>query len=179
MTQPFEELDADSVDKFVEESARSIAGVTRLFKDKALHQIVAVAEKVKQQLDKFKPNLPLMVALRKKGMKQRHWKAITDAVGFEVNPNVEGFNFQQCLNMGLLKSVDACVDIGERASKQFNIETMLKDMWKIWQDINFDLTPYKTSSIIRGYDEIQIILDEHLVNTQAIQFSAFKKPFEE
>lgn len=56
---------------------------------------------------------------------------------------------------------------------------MLKDMWKIWDDINFDLAPYKTSSIIRGYDEIQIILDEHLVNTQAIQFSAFKKPFEE
>ena len=54
---------------------------------------------------------------------------------------------------------------------------MLKDMWKIWEDINFDLAPYKTSSIIRGYDEIQIILDEHLVNTQAIQFSAFKKPF--
>lgn len=48
MTQPFEELDADSIDKFVEQSARSIAGVTRLFKDKALHQIVAVAEKVKQ-----------------------------------------------------------------------------------------------------------------------------------
>ena len=36
---------------------------------------------------------------------------------------------------------------------------MLKDMWKIWEDINFDLAPYKTSSIIRGYDEIQIILD--------------------
>ena len=41
----------------------------RLFKDKALHQIVAVAEKVKQEMDKFKPNLPLMVAIRKKGMR--------------------------------------------------------------------------------------------------------------
>jgi dynein heavy chain len=57
---------------------------------------------------------------------------------------------------------------------------MLKGMWKTWEDINFDLAPYKSISyIIRGYDEIQIILDEHLVNTQAIQFSAFKKPFEE
>lgn len=55
---------------------------------------------------------------------------------------------------------------------------MLKEMWKIWEDINFDLTPYKSGTfIIRGYDDIQAILDEHIVNTQVIQFSAFKKPF--
>ena len=48
MAQPFAELDADFVEKFVDESVRSIAGVMRLFKEKALHQIVGVAEKVKQ-----------------------------------------------------------------------------------------------------------------------------------
>lgn len=51
-------------------------------------------------------------------------------------------------------------------------------MWKIWEDVNFDLTPYKNTFIVRGYDDIQAILDEHIVNTQMIQFSAFKKPFE-
>jgi hypothetical protein len=30
---------------------------------------------------------------------------------------------------------------------------MLKEMWRIWDGINFDLTPYKsTTFIIRGYD---------------------------
>lgn len=53
-------------------------------------------------------------------------------------------------------------------------------MWGIWEGINFDLVPYKSNTfIIRGYDEIQAMLDEHIVNTQVIQFSAFKKPFEE
>lgn len=56
---------------------------------------------------------------------------------------------------------------------------MLKEMWKIWEGINFDLTAYKSNTyIIRGYDDIQAVLDEHIVNTQVIQFSAFKKPFE-
>lgn len=46
--------------------------------------------------------------------------------------------------------------------------------------MNFDLSPYKSNTfIIRGYDDIQAMLDEHIVNTQVIQFSAFKKPFEE
>lgn len=48
-----------------------------------------------------------------------------------------------------------------------------------WEDINFQILQYKTSHIIRGYDEIQVELDEHIVNTQAMQFSPFKKPFEE
>lgn len=36
-----------------------------------------------------------MVALRKKGMKDRHWKQISDKVGFKVDPKeyVEGFTF--------------------------------------------------------------------------------------
>ena len=44
------------------------------FKDKGMKQIVEVGDKVKTEMDKFKPNLPLMVALRKDGMKDRHWK---------------------------------------------------------------------------------------------------------
>lgn len=56
---------------------------------------------------------------------------------------------------------------------------MLDSMQLKWEDINFQILQYKTSHIIRGYDEIQVELDEHIVNTQAMQFSPFKKPFEE
>lgn len=56
---------------------------------------------------------------------------------------------------------------------------MLDSMSAKWAQIKFQVIPYKTSFIIRGYDEIQIDLDEHIVNTQAMQFSPFKKPFEE
>jgi dynein heavy chain len=71
------------------------------------------------------------------------------------------------------------VEVGERAAKEYQIETMLNEMEHKWEDINFQILPYKTSFIIRGYDEIQIDLDEHIVNTQAMQFSPFKKPFED
>ena len=53
-------------------------------------------------------------------------------------------------------------------------------MMRAWEDINFDCVPYKSITfIIRGYDDIGAVLDEHIVNTQAMQFSPFKKPFEE
>lgn len=73
MDNPFNSIDANAAEKFVEESVRAIVSANRYFKDKAMNQIVAIGEKVKSEMDKFKPNLPLMVALRKDGMKDRHW----------------------------------------------------------------------------------------------------------
>ena len=46
---------------------------------------------------------------------------------------------------------------------------MLSSMMKAWEDINFDVGPYKNISfIIRGYDEIGAVLDEHIINTQTM-----------
>ena len=57
-----------------------------------------------------------MVALRKKGMQERHWSQISSKVGFEVLPG-EGFTFSKALDMGLMNHSDVCVEIGERAAK--------------------------------------------------------------
>ena len=55
----------------------------------------------------------------------------------------------------------------------------LNEMEKMWQGINFNLLAYKNTYLIKNYDEIQQVLDQHIVNTQSMQFSPFKKPFEE
>lgn len=73
MDNQFSSIDANSAERFVEESFRNIVTANKYFKDRSMSQIVAIGEKVKAEMDKFKPNLPLMVALRKDGMKERHW----------------------------------------------------------------------------------------------------------
>lgn len=52
-----------------------------------------------------------MVSLRKKGMVERHWKQISDKVGFEIAPG-EGFTFNKVLQMGLMNNVDVCIEVG-------------------------------------------------------------------
>lgn len=34
--------------------------------------------------------------------------------------------------MGLLAHVETCVDVGEKAEKEFNIENMLAEMYEKW-----------------------------------------------
>ncbi len=99
-----------------------------------------------------------MVALRKKGMQKRHWDQISAKVGFTVEPT-EGFTFAKVLEMGLMKNSDVCVEIGERAAKEYNIEMGLNEMETIWKGINFTLMPYKSTFLIKNYDDIQQILD--------------------
>ena len=71
-----------------------------MFRDKELPGILKIAESIKSDVELFKPFVPLAMAMRTDGMKERHWNMISEKVGFEVKPH-EGFTFNHCLEMGL------------------------------------------------------------------------------
>lgn len=77
-------------------------------------------------------------------MKDRHWEAISEKVGFEVKP-YEGFTFNHCIEMELQKFTDQIVDIGDRAGKEYNIETTLAKMKFAWENVEFLLLPFKNT----------------------------------
>lgn len=69
----FKTIDAVTAERFVEDSTRLLNGVCRFFKERNIPGVFQIANTVKKELDEFKPKVPLMVALRKPGMMQRHW----------------------------------------------------------------------------------------------------------
>jgi len=55
-------------------------------------------------LDEFRPKVPLLLALRKKGMTERHWNLVSAAMGIidpPLRPN-EDFTFAKALELGLM-----------------------------------------------------------------------------
>lgn len=89
----WEDLSPNEVEEEFENSLKVINQVFRFFRDReGLKDIFKIAEDMKGKIDEFKPIVPLAVYLRKDGMATRHWDEITEKVGFEVNPNLEGFN---------------------------------------------------------------------------------------
>jgi len=93
----------------------------------------------------------------------------------------EGFTFNHVLEQQLFKWVDDIVDIGDRAGKEYTIEMNMNKMRADWETIHFNLIPFKKTNTytVTGYDDALALLDEHQLLTQAMQFSPFKKPFEE
>ena len=54
-------------------------------------------------------------------------------------------------------------------------------MEKEWENVAFDILPYKETGtyIIRTSEDTSQLLDDHIVMTQSMSFSPFKKPFED
>lgn len=50
-----------------------------------------------------------------------------------------------------------------------------------WENVEFDVSPYKSTGtyMLKASDETSQQLDDHIVMTQAMAFSPFKKEFEE
>jgi dynein heavy chain len=83
-----------------------------------------------------------------------------------VNPK-EGFKFSDCMEMKLTDFTDIVVDIGEKAGKEYNIETNMSKMKAEWVNIEFVLKPFKNTGYftVAGFDEAMTALDEHIVLT--------------
>lgn len=91
--EPFDEIDANKVETLVEDSSKSISAAIRFFRDKdELRKILKIAEDMRTSIDDFKPEVPILMALRTEGMKDRHWETLSTKIGFEVKP-YEGFTY--------------------------------------------------------------------------------------
>jgi dynein heavy chain len=135
---------------------------------------------IKDQIEDFKPNIPLIQALRNPGMRNRHWEMLTEELKLPVRPKKD-LTFKKCLEMGFAKHIDKISKVAEIAGKEYTIEQALDKMEGEWKSVKFDVLPYKQTGtfIIKASDEISQMLDDHIVMTQSMTFSPFKKAFEE
>lgn len=174
---PLTNVDGDSVERTVTDMYKTIVKSVRVFAE--IEAVQEVAIQIKEQIEEFRPLIPLLLSLRNPGMRQRHWDALKDATGMDI-VMTPILTFQDCLNMGIAEHIDKLVDIGDEASKEYNVEHTLEKMMEEWQNCKMELTPYKDTGtyIMKISEDIQQMLDDHLVLTQQISFSPFKGPFE-
>ena len=154
------------VEELVDNAKKTMAQVQRFFRDKELPGILKIAEGIKDAVEEFAPWVPIVIALRTEGMQDRHWEQLSSRIGFELKP-YEGFNFQKVMEMNLLDKAEDIVDIGERAGKEYNIETSMAKMKADWAGVEFTLKPFKNTGTftVIGFDEAMVMLDEHIVLT--------------
>lgn len=81
-------------------------------------------------------------------------------------------NLEPYLDKFEIISVGAC--------KELQLVQNLQKMWSEWAGVKFSTTQWKESNlhILSGLDDIQALLDDHLVKAMTMRGSAFVKPFE-
>jgi dynein heavy chain len=174
---PFLSLDAESISEELGNMWRIMYKLTKTFSDAPGPQ--KTAESLKGKMDKFKQYVPLLQCICNKGLRTRHWERISDLTGFDIQPD-ETTSLSQMLAMNVDKFLEQLEEISSAASKEYSLDKALRAMQSEWADIMFALIPYRDTgvSILSGVDEVQVLLDDHIVKTQTMRGSPFIKPFE-
>ncbi|KAG7391800.1 Dynein heavy chain 1, axonemal [Phytophthora pseudosyringae] len=176
----FTDIDAEQVEKLVDTYSTGIQKAYKFFSNNGNEACSKIAESVKEQISVFKPYVPLIVALRNPGMRLRHWEDLSKSLGFALEID-ESFTLTNIFQLNLLDRIDDIVKVAEAAGKEYQVEQALRTMKGAWESVDLQIIAYRETGtyVIKGVDEIQAILDEHVTMTQAMMFSSFKGPFEE
>ncbi|CAO2638238.1 Dynein axonemal heavy chain 1 [Lemmus lemmus] len=178
MNDPLSAIDAEQLEKNVVESFKTMHKCVKQFKDIPACQEVALD--IRARIEEFKPYIPLIQGLRNPGMRNRHWEILSNEININVRPKAN-LTFARCLEMNLQDHIESISKVAEVAGKEYAIEQALDKMEKEWSSILFNVLPYKETDtyILKSPDEASQLLDDHIVMTQSMSFSPFKKPFEQ
>ena len=176
----FLDLDAEAIEKEVNDSTKTMIKTAKQFSMRDnCEGCVEICEKYKKEMEDFKPLLPMILALRNPGMRDRHWEQLSEEIGFTLKPD-KHFKLQQCLDMNLMDHLEAIEKVGEVAGKEYMLETALQGMYKEWEGVELEILDYRETGtyILRGSEEMIQLIDDQITMTQAISFSPFKGVFE-
>ncbi|XP_035886761.1 dynein heavy chain 1, axonemal isoform X2 [Phyllostomus discolor] len=178
MNDPLSAIDAEQLEKNVIESFKTMHKCVKQFKDIPACQEVALD--IRTRIEEFKPYIPLIQGLRNPGMRPRHWEVLSNEININVRPKAN-LTFARCLEMNLQDHIESISKVAEVAGKEYAIEQALDKMEKEWSTILFNVMPYKETDtyILKSPDEASQLLDDHIVMTQSMSFSPYKKPFEQ
>ncbi|KAJ3286989.1 Dynein heavy chain 7, axonemal [Borealophlyctis nickersoniae] len=178
MTGPFLKLDPEVVENEVTNMWRNIYKLCITFESDP--SPLEIAEITKEQLERFKVNLPLINTLCNPGLRERHWKDISRVVGFRFQPD-ETTSLSAVLERNLSEYMDSLEQISSVATKEYSFEKALQKMYSEWQAVEFVTVEYRDTGthILASVDEIQSLFDDHIVKTQTMRGSPFIKAFEE
>ncbi|XP_013988847.1 dynein axonemal heavy chain 1 isoform X2 [Salmo salar] len=175
---PLSIIDPEQLERNVTDAFKTMHKCVKMFKDIPACQ--EVASDIRGKIDDFRPYIPLIQGLRNPGMRGRHWQLLSDRIHMNVKPKAN-LTFSRCLELGLQDHVDEIAQVAEVAGKEYAIEQALDKMEHEWSTVTFEVLPYKETGtyILKSPDEASQLLDDHIVMTQSMSFSPYKKPFEE
>lgn len=187
-TSPLAELNAEEVEKDLDQLRRSVLKCSKEFDRlpggrKAFEHPLETVSTLKAQVEALvEIDLPLMQLFCTPGIRPRHWKEIAEVTDLVIElpvNNERGFTLTDLLKLGLqhhtLKLEDVCVG----ASKEYSLEKSLDKMLEDWTTMAFQTKAYRETGthILTSTEDMQQLLDDHIVKTQAMRGSRYNKPY--
>lgn len=174
---PFLGLNADEIQEETDNTWRTLYKLARLVTD--IPGARRVTEMVRGKVEKFKQFVPLLLIICTPGLQDRHWEQMSHLVNIDVTPS-ETTSLANMVELGLLVHISKLEEISSAAVKEHALQQNLQKMKDEWSEIEFNFMPYRETGvfILTAVDDIQVLLDDHILKAQTMRSSPFVKAFE-
>nr|KAJ3422321.1 Dynein heavy chain 7, axonemal [Polyrhizophydium stewartii] len=172
------ELDAEQIEQEVDSLKRDMYRVLGTLVQAPAPQNIAKA--VKEKIDEFMMNIPIIHVLCNPGMRDRHWAKMSSIAGFEIRPDGSA-SLRKMLKLNLEQFLAPFQDVSDGAAKEYTLEKNMNKMFQEWEPLEFTLIAYRETGtfILASVDDAQQLLDDQIVKTQSMRGSPYIKPFEQ
>lgn len=112
-------------------------------------------------------------------LRDRHWREMSDIAGFDLTPNA-GTSLRKITKFGIDHLLPNFKIISIGANKELQLQNDLYAMQSHWNDIEFPRGKHKDTCIetLTNVEDIQVLLDDHIIRTLEMRGSAFVRPCE-
>ncbi|XP_036671579.3 dynein axonemal heavy chain 3 isoform X3 [Drosophila suzukii] len=172
MFERFECLNADGVREQVENMHKIMYKLSRQL---AYNPVAKrAAEQMRMKIEKFRVYLPVLDSICRHGLEKRHWDQISKILGRKVNPKLYP-TLKDMIDVDIMSILPQLEEIANAAGKEYDLNNGLRIMQADWKDVMFEVLQYRDSDthILASLDDIQTLLDDHIMRTQAMKRSPF------
>lgn len=136
-----------------------------------------MAQDLRTEIEEFQKYIPLITNLLQPANSQEEWDEIKacvpDLPESFGNPE-EQINLKQIIEKGAMDHIEDIEGICHKAEKKYQLGEQLKKMRDEMKQTTLTTFPYKgITFVLKAYDEINGVLDEQNVQTQAIMGSQY------
>jgi dynein heavy chain, axonemal len=168
----FSGLNADAIREEVEEMWKAIHKLTKQLTSNP--QAKRVADQIRVKIDKFKVFIPVLEAICRQGLNERHWEQISAEMGILCTPALFG-SLSAIVDIDIMKILPRLQEISNAAGKEYELNIQLINMQTEWKEVAFELHQYRDTDtfLLAALDNVQALLDDHILKSQAMRGSPY------
>ncbi|KAH0477442.1 MAG: hypothetical protein KVP17_003594 [Porospora cf. gigantea B] len=136
-------------------------------------------ESLSEQVTGYLGTNALLNELKTDALKERHWKKLFSACNMRVD-SVSAMTLGDIWDTDMYRYEQAISEILLAAQGENAVEEFLKELKTTWFEYELQLIAYKEKCyLIKGFDDVTSLLDDHLSSLQSMKLSPYYRRFEE
>ena len=169
---PFLAINPDKIKRDLDEALNNMTSL-----GSGIRQYVAYELTEKKLKDLKKMNV-IISDLRTEAIKERHWKIILKMLN--IHRSINDLTLGDFWKAPLLNMEKKLQEVINQATGQLVLESYIKKSKDFWGNYELDMVRYKDKcKLIRGWDDMFTILDEHINSFQSMSNSPYYPIFKD